>query len=523
MKSFHALVALIFILQNSSCRGDLREAEPQNNQRETAQLLPSGATVKGTWYSPQGRDIDCYQYHTSEPRMVRGTLSGVKGVDPEIYLYADGAAEPFKIINDGLSSLGENFGPLLVHPPRLLICLQPVHQINQPEYRSLEYEFSATLFQPPRFVEQEPNDLPAQANSLENTIVLGYYSTGLSGRDERGVELLERDFFVLDFPDDKRYRIKIELTGVSGIDPILRLHDSSGSEIRLIDERGQNQGEILPSYGFQGPGQAYISITAKDRKINMQEYYELKVTNSEYENNYEFEPNDRFDKASTLSEEKTYGELADAGDVDIFQLKNQAEYPRQYSILVRSEAKVNLQLETFFAERQRRNIFNDAGVGAPEGIANLQLSSEESIYLKVSAVDSSSGFPAPYVIEMAYAPPVDFTETEPNDSVRQANDILTDSTMIGYINPNADIDVYRTANETRQTFKILLDGIPGCRLLLRIADKTGAVYEKREGRSDGEGISFTGDLEPKSYLMVSCARANENLFRRPYKLTLQGR
>lgn len=512
----HFIVSFILLAGFLSCSGTVKESEPDNDIPGGAKVLRSGDKATGTFQNPKGFDRDFWQVDLSEPTMIRADLSGVKGVDSEIVLYSHGSSVPVKIINDAQSSLGEMMGPILVEPPYALVEVRTHHR-QRGTLSDLPYILNISTFEPSPPVEHEPNDTVEEATPVTGKYVIGYYSNVYRSDAREGPLEIERDFYRVDFPEDERYIIQVELTGVSGVDPILRIYDESKTIVKTVDERGLGQGEILSSLGIQGPTIMYFAVNAKDQKISMSEYYELRFEQSEYQSRFEFEPNDSKETASLLNEEKTEGELADPLDVDYFRYENTFNYPVQLSLLVRPDEKLDMQIDA------EGNVYNDAGAGEDEGLSSIILPPGESFVFRLSSLNHPGGEPLSYKITMNAEQPTEFSEREPNNSRSKASELLPDTTITGYLNPNNDSDFFVVSLEKRDTYKIVLGEIPGCQAKLQIMDASGAVYETKTSKKSGEGISAGVLLEKKSYLRVSCESAQKNLFRSPYKLSLLSR
>lgn len=504
----------------TACSGDLSEKEPENDKRKNAQQIKSGQIFRGTFYSGKGTDTDFVFLRVSGNAMIKGELSGVKGIDSEIRLYRKGRAAPFKIINDQLSSLGEKFGPILVEEPGVVIALKTRKPVNQSQYTDLPYQFKVNTFSPPQPVEREPNDSYAEAQQIDENIT-GYYSNVYISSTGGERKEVERDFFFVELTEEKKYRIQIDLTGVAGVDPVLRLFDYKKNLLKVVDDKGLGQGETVPAYGVEGPDRLYMSVTAKDYRINENEYYQLEVDTSEYENKYEFEPNDSREKASDLTEEETMAEISDAGDIDWFQYQNRQQWPVILRVELVPERSFNPVLELYNSRGAKIHKFNNGEPEENEGISNRVLKPDQVIFLKVTSVEHSVDGPAEYLLKLNSDQLVDVNEVEPNDRPPQANEILPDSTVVGYINPNKDFDYFKVKIDKQQRFKVLLDALPDCRLSLKVADRKSAVFDKAGSERAGEGISLTTVLEPGGFIQISCEKALSNLYKTPYKLTIQ--
>ncbi|MCB1146596.1 MAG: hypothetical protein KDK38_07305 [Leptospiraceae bacterium] len=515
------ICASILVLLGLHCNRFQSEKEPTNNTAAGAQEIIAGKPFQGSYYSAKGIDKDHFKIITETPIMISGQLSGVRGADPLIRLFQSNSPVPFKTINDAQSSSGESFGPLLIEPPYGIIEITLTKPIHDQEYiDSFHYEFEIATQLPPNPVEREPNDDFEQAAEI-NEVITGFYSNVYSANENGISSEVEKDLFIVRLPESRKYRINADLSGITGIDPVLRVFDNNKNVLRTIDERAVGQGEKLAAYGITGPTIIYLGITAKDFRINSKDYYELRVGFSEHESKYEFEPNDNISTASKLLETRTYGEIAEKFDQDFYLIESTEDYPEQISVIVHPDESLNVILEVFDAQKKTISVYDDSGKGQKEGISNLILQPASRMYLKVSAKDFNSPDALAYEVELTRENVVELTEREPNNSVKTSNEIWASATMLGFINPNTDIDYYRLKLEKSGKFQIEIDGLEGCSLGLKIADKKGAVFERRESKKSGESISASSQLEPGSILQVYCVSAEENLFRNQYKLLVK--
>ncbi|GEM_PF-1524801 len=518
------ILILIFIsalVGTLSCSGKKSEDEPENNERATAQEIRNGQIMEGSYYSATGRDIDYFFIKTQEPVMVTGKMTGVKGVDPEIMLYRKGEKNTFKIINDTLSSLGETFAPIYVESPGVVMAIRPRKAVNQEEYKKLNYEFSVSTFSAPGNSEKEPNDNFESAQMMEESIS-GYYSNVyIYHQDGRGREI-ESDYYSLELKNPIKYRLTVKLSEVGGVDPVIRIFDQGKEKILTLDAKGVSQGESLDSYGIEGPGRIYFSVTAKDYKINEKECYELYVTANEYENKFEFEPNDTMEKASLIQEDKTRGEFGQKEDIDWYEVKNEMDYPLNLRLRMEPAERADMAAELYDDKKKKISLFNDGKSEELEAISNRIIPPRSSYYIKLflaegSALEGDNG----YTLEKSLTNPVDMQETEPNDTKDTADDISLDATMVGYMNPNTDTDFYRLRSEATQKSRIMVDGIDGCAMQVRATDKSGYVTEKKNSANLSSGVSLHTVLEPDSLVIVNCTRTTRNLHKLPYKIVIQ--
>ncbi|MDH5716233.1 MAG: hypothetical protein OEZ22_01180 [Spirochaetia bacterium] len=511
----YLFIYAILAINTFYCSKKIEEIEPQNNERKTAQEIFQGKIFTGDFFSEKDMDIDYVFVRTDSEKMLKGSLSAVKGIDSKISFYHEKEAKPFKVINDNQSSLAEEFAPFLITKPGVVIAIEPVRAVLDKSYKKLFYEFQIELTNPHYPVEKEPNDTFEEAEQIEKNTIIGYYNCRKSSEKN-----LEKDFYYFYLEEEKKYLVSAHLTGIQGIDPVLRLYDENQNVLKYSQEKGIGQGENIISLGIEGPQKVFISVNESNGNINTTEYYELKIEKQEFKNNFEYEPNDMIDKASVLSETETEGKIDGRHDIDFYMYQNINEWPVELSVKVVPGENLDLKME-YFKNDETEILFNDSGKEKNEGISNRIIFTNEKIYLKLSPEDWQKDYAISYTIYINEKQPIDNAETEPNDLKENADTLYPDSEIIGYINPNSDIDFYRLKNENQNRYKILLDGISGCKQSLYITDKKGYKTEEKFSQSLGEGISMTTVIEKNGMIAVLCESASENLFEKPYTLLVK--
>jgi hypothetical protein len=179
------------------------------------------------------------------------------------------------------------------------------------------------------------------------------------------------------------------VSAVEAIDVLLQVYSEDNGS-KLFDENAEGQGEKAPAFGITGPADIYVCVSAKNKKINQNDFYELKISSGEYESRFELEPNDTQKKASELSQEKTGAELSSPTDVDYFVIKNTNDFPQQLSIEIFPDSDFDIQAEIFSDLYKKGLRFNDAKGDSPEGISNFSIAAGSHAYLKISAADKIS-------------------------------------------------------------------------------------------------------------------------------------
>lgn len=509
--------ALIIITVFSTAYCGIKESEPDNNNRRGAKLLSDGDSARGNFLAQQDKDVDFFKLDLSDNKMLSGTLTAVKGLDTKIIILPFGSEIPVKTINDQGSSLGEKFGPILIKPPGAYIKITHQNAIADPVLGEIPYEFSVKLTKPIEPAELEPNDYLAQAQVIEDK-VLGYYSNAVAFSLGKKPEP-ERDYYLIPVKGDGRKLMEVRLSAVPGIDPVLRLLDKDGKILRQVDERGLNQGEIISSYGLGGEGQVYLSVTAKDQQIETDNFYELSVFINDYENQYEFEPNDKLDDATLLTESSTRAELSGTSDKDYYLIQNSNDYEIDISIEVRPSESSDIKLSLFTESANLLNEYADSGTGEPEGISLWRLKPQEQVFLLVESSLLAQTDSAPYIIAMDFESAADGQEQEPNNQPVNALNIATGN-LVGYINPANDVDTFVLEQLKEGSYKVVLEPMKGCIPQLKIGDNKAAFYLQKSARLEEEGITMNFKSEGTTYIQISCEKSSFGLFRNPYRLSI---
>jgi hypothetical protein len=496
----------------SFCSRSINEIEPDNDTRKQASRLDSGQKITGTFYSNSGTDIDYLYIPTEIPVMIAGELTAVKGIDSEILFFKKGDGIPFKIVNDNKSSLNEKFGPYFITEPGVVIAIRSRQPVNADEYKSMKYEFSYHVSEPPLAVEVESNDSLETANEINSEITRGYYNNALSN-DE-----VEKDFYSIDLPEKKKYRVSVKLSGVAEIDSILRMYSGSGDLLQIEDSGISGEPENIFSYGFDGPGKVYFSVNAKDYKVSEASYYELKVTVDEYEEKFELEPNNTVTRATSIAVNQIFGDFSTSDDVDYYKYFNNSFESIKFGVEVLTNSNIDVILEIFPLASSQSLLINDSGPGSSEGIANYHIKPLETVYIKVSTGNTHGS--GAYTLNTSMEIFEDGFEKEPNNTPKAANTIFIDKPVMAYISPKDDQDWFKIKIPDQLRISIDLENPSFCRASLAILDSKGNKTDGKTASSMGDKISLSSIVEPNGYIKVTCEDMDKPGYLDPYKIRI---
>jgi len=504
------LISLLFISISFSCSHSISEKEPDNDNRKLALKLEPKQKVSGSFYSSTGTDMDYVYVSVDTPALIKGQLSAVKGVDSEILFFRKGEAAPFKIINDNKSSLNERFGPYLISSPGVVIAIRPLQSLNDEKYAKLKYEFFYEIMTPPSSMEQETNDTIELANIIDGGSIKGFYNNALSGND------IEKDNYYIDIPETQKYRLTVNLSKVTGIDGVIRVYSKEGEKLLTVDNGVAGEEENIYSYGVQGPTRLFLSVNAKDYKINDSEYYELKAEVNPYEEKYELESNDSIREATPIKVNKIFGDFSNDQDIDYYRFYNETFDTVSFMAEVVPSSNYDIRLELYYGINVSPIVFDDGSDDVSEGIASWVLKPLETVYLKVNK--KSLGRAGAYTLNTQFAPVSENQEREPNDSLRSATVFYTDKYINGYINPGKDQDYFKVKIPMQDKYSVELESPPECAMTVSILDVKGIKTEGKTASNPGENIELKAILDPDSFVLISCENSLKPMYKSPYRI-----
>jgi hypothetical protein len=130
----------------------------------------------------------------------------------------------------------------------------------------------------------------------------------------------DEDWYKISVTEDAKQLLRVNLTGVDGLDLVMKVTDALGNPILTIDNMGKGQPETLTGLGVT-KGDYYLVISEKSgRHANADQAYTLTKTLTPWQPGLEFELNDT---TATIQQLKV-GEAVDGyfgwkGDVDWYE------------------------------------------------------------------------------------------------------------------------------------------------------------------------------------------------------------
>jgi hypothetical protein len=334
-----------------------QEFEP-NDDRNQANEIRLGETVEG--FFQENRDNDWYKLVIDKPgkNIIRIELSGVPEVDVRLDV-ADEKGTQLKSSNFNRKGESEAIINLGVAEGTYYINAFG-YEVNQDE----KYTLSTRLIGPwEEGQEFEPNDSERQANEIH----LGETVQGLFQAKN------DPDWYKLVIDKPGKNIIRVDLSGVQGVNSFLFIHDSQGYQIKRSDTRRQGEPEDFINFGVT-QGVYYISTRANE--VNETEVYSLSTELVRlWEEGMEFEPNDERKNANEIKLDSVIeGNIQPRDDRDYFLVTVPEPGMDMFVVDFSSSEQANLHLELQDSEGNRIKSSDLGGKGVNEQIAKMKFS-----------------------------------------------------------------------------------------------------------------------------------------------------
>jgi len=240
--------------------------------------------------------------------------------------------------------------------------------------------------------EEEPDDAFERASPLGP----GLQATGHYGRPH------DEDYLQLPPGVPPTSTLRIELSAVAGVAPVLALRDETGGLVAEV--RAARGGELRLR---NAPRAARLSIKAGST-FNVDEPWQLRLSVEPALDGAEVEPNDTPERATALdlapgSAPATVAGFLWPGDVDLYRLRLGDAgdgLARRLDLEVRPPEGVDVVLEVSGGAAAPRRV-DRGGPGRAESISGLVAAGD--VVIKVSARPADSAFESPYTLTVSAA------------------------------------------------------------------------------------------------------------------------
>jgi hypothetical protein len=383
-----------------------QESEP-NDRREQANEIRLGETVEG--FFQQKRDYDWYKLVIDEPgkNIIRIDISGVPDVDIRLDV-TDEAGGQLKSSNFNRKGGPESIVNLGVTEGIYYISVLG-YEANEKNKYSLGIRMIGPWEEGQEF---EPNDSYKKANEIR----LGERVQGLFQAEN------DRDWYKLNIDRPGKNIIRVDLSGVPGVNSVLNINDSQRKRMKRSDMQRQGGSEEIINFGVT-EGVYYIEISISGNQKNENESYTLgTVLVGPWEEGWEFESNDDTKKANEIKLDSVIeGHIQPSNDRDYYLLTIPEPGMDIFVVELTSSAQANLHLELLDAEGKRIKSSNLGNQGVSEQIVKMKFSpGEYNIYAGSSEVIAD----ATYSLRAGRPTVPPATEEEVQKALEKALDFL---------------------------------------------------------------------------------------------------
>jgi hypothetical protein len=380
------------------------ESEP-NNSREEADELSLGESIEGLFQNEY--DSDWYRLVISESgkNIIRIDLSGVPEVGTYLEIYdekgeylkrADTAyeGEPEEIVNFGVT--------------------EGIYYINvygSEKNETDKYRLSTRLIGPWKEGQEfEPNDDRDHTNELR----LGESIEGLFQNPS------DYDWYKLVVGESGKNIIRIDLSGVPGVETYFEIYDVNGERLKAADSVYRGEPEEIVNFGVT-EGIYYIMACGSEK--NETDKYRLSTQlKGPWQEGQEFEPNDDLEHANGLKDEQVIEGYANPHqDIDWFTITVPELGPAIWVVELSAVPQVDLFLELFDVDGNRLKQANIAEEGEDEMLVRMKVIPGK-YYITVNSVGGNAD--APYMLKSAEFTKPPATPEEISESLTRALDNL---------------------------------------------------------------------------------------------------
>jgi eukaryotic-like serine/threonine-protein kinase len=214
--------------------------------------------------------------------------------------------------------------------------------------------------------EKEPNETPADATRL----FLGESILGTIGPPVVG-QRADNDFFLIENEHAHPVVLTLTLTGVPGLDLVMKAYDQAGHELVSVNSGGEGEGEVIPNLLLSG---RYLYVQVREYwvrnrppRYNVDHPYTLAVMAREPLENEEREPNERVTQAlQTRNGERYVGLIGWSDDVDLYRAPELRTGGRMVEVELTGGGTLDLELRAYNIAETELFRWNRAPAGQPE-------------------------------------------------------------------------------------------------------------------------------------------------------------
>jgi len=308
----------------------------------------------------------------------------------------------------------------------------------------LNYDLLVRLKEKGEDEEGEANDKAVFANPIgDSGIIKGYFNPSWNPLNIDDAQKREEDWYSFIISGEGLKILNISVSAVPNIDTKLSIYDDMGYLIRETNGNKTGETEKIMNLGVK-KGKYYIKLE-NDKPYVQNPYvgYLLKIEKYNWDKYSEYEPNDRYSFANSITFSKDIkGYINPPGDIDWFRFNIYDPERQVITVKLSPTAYIDPVIELYNSSNESILFVNDRKIDEGEIIKNLGV--EEGVYyLKISnKAGDTDNFNNPYTLLIEKKDWNQDEEFELNNDFDNANQILVGEIRKGYINPARDKDFY---------------------------------------------------------------------------------
>ena len=312
-------------------------------------------------------------------------------------------------------------------------------------------------------------------------------------------EKLDQDWYKISVGVDTSYMLRTDLTGISDINLKLELFDATAELLLDINNNKEGEGEILTNYVLEA-GDYYLRVRelwlkSQEKKFNDSLTYVLTITLNEVTPDKEHESNNKAILATLLPPSvEMKGYISPYNDIDWYKLVLPEQGNSYIEFSLSGVEDVDLSLKIYDPIEALIKEVNQGGKGEGEKLTNLGVDpSREFYYVVVEGGQWQTNEQKQYALTATFMNVTHRIESEPNDRLVKATDLIAADSICGFIDTGNDVDWYRIIKDDNriQVARIELSGIPKVDLKMTITNELEDVILSVDERGEMEGEVFT--------------------------------
>ena len=424
--------------------------------------------------------------------------------------------------------------------------------------------------------EAEPNEDRESAQLLELPVRITGFIHAPRDADGKGKPLPDQDWYKIAVPVGAAQVLRVELSGVPGINHKLELTDADGNDLSEANNNKEGGDEFIPNFSVEGGATLFVRVRelwkkSKERKFDEKNPYKLTVALTPRSEGEEIEPNNRQVDATTIrpgqmmtgficcaqcwkEQDRDWYRivLSDRGGDDAARPAADAaagvEAPvpaadaeadtaaapeaaaAGHKPVAAGSPYLRIELSGVPELRPTLGLYDEIGAallerlasasGEPVRIRNLGLDPERKELFLATSLKWGCNAADRYTLSVVAETSGKLMEFEPNDRPVHATTIEDGQVLWGYLSGAGDADYYRLRVEEASQVRIEATGLEQVDLALEVyRDEETLLRGANEG-SDKEGETISNVyLGPGfAYIKVAAKKGQENPDA-PYSLT----